>query len=287
MHNVHLTRRGFVLTAATGIGGILLSACAGLTPPQPGSSTAAGSATIKPSTSSKLQLPTFTPQKTAPAPDVKGTDLVPDGYVTYPKNPFQSVASPPGDGSDVTVVGEQLFQALVPVDQNTLWQGLNKALNVNLKLTLVPFADWYVRLPTLIAGGDLPDILYVLLGVLPDLPSFLETKIQDLTAFVSGDNIKDYPNLPALPTVSWKGTVYDGKIFAVPGVFPRFYWGLWGHQNFLESAGLDWPKSGAEFRTALKTLTHPDQMKWGIASGVGSHLAYDLITSNTSGSLWP
>ena len=69
------------------------------------------------------------------------------------------------------------------------------------------------------------------LGVIPDLPSFLEAKVQDLTPFVSGDAIKDYPNLASLPTIGWKGMVYDNKIFAVPIAQSQFYWGLWGHQE--------------------------------------------------------
>src|SRR5205809_786561 len=81
-------------------------------------------AASKPAASGKLQLPTFVPPK-GPAPDVPGSDVIPDGFVNYPKSPTQAVASPPGDGGDVTVAGE-VFTSLIPLDQNTLWQQLNK-----------------------------------------------------------------------------------------------------------------------------------------------------------------
>src|SRR5581483_11303816 len=96
-----LIRRAGVLAVATGV----LAACAPATPSVGNTTTAAPGATSKPASSGKLQLPTFVPPKVA-APDVPGSDTIPDGYSTYPKNPTQSVASPPGDGSEVTVAGE-------------------------------------------------------------------------------------------------------------------------------------------------------------------------------------
>ncbi len=242
-------------------------------------------ATSKPAAGGHVQLPTYVPPA-GPAPDVAGTDLIPPGFQTYPKNPTQSVANPPGDGSDVTVAGE-VFTALIPVDQNSLWQQLNKALNVNLKLNLAPFSDWaFGKFQALVAGGDLPDITMIPIGgVIPDLPSFLEARVQDLTPFVSGDAIKDYPNLAALPTIGWKGMVYNNKIFAVPIAQSQFYWGLWGHQEILEANNLTWPKSAMEFRQQMKQLTDPNQNRYGIGFEVGNRYAFG--NTNVGGQLWP
>jgi len=132
------------MVAAGGLGGLL--AC---TPVAPSST----SGSSKPSGNGKLQLPTYVPPKVAAA-DVPGSDVIPDGYVNYPKNPTQSVASPPGDGSQVNVAGET-FNALIPLEQNTLWQQLNKAMNVNLKLNLAPFADWaFGKFQALVARSE-------------------------------------------------------------------------------------------------------------------------------------
>src|SRR5262249_17523091 len=143
--------------------------------------------------------------------DTPATDVMPAGFVNYPKSPFQAVPKAPGNGGDVTIAGETL-NPLIPLDQNTLWQDVNKGLNVNLKLNLAPFSDWaFGKFQTLVAGGDLPDLTMIPIGgVIPNLPDFLESKIQDLTPFVSGDNIKEYPNLANLPTIGWKGMVYNG-----------------------------------------------------------------------------
>jgi putative aldouronate transport system substrate-binding protein len=137
-----------------------------------------------------------------------------------------------------------------------------------------------------VAGGELPDITMIPIGgVIPDLPTFLEAKVQDLTPFVSGDAVKDYPNLAAQPTIGWKGMVYNNKIFAVPIASCQFYWGLWGHQEVLEANGLSWPKTAAEFRQTMKTLTNPQTPKFGIGLEVGNRYAFG--NTNVGGQLWP
>jgi putative aldouronate transport system substrate-binding protein len=242
-------------------------------------------ATGKPAAGARVQLPTYVAPK-GPAPDVPGTDIIPPGFRTYPKNPTQTVPNPPGDGGDVTIAGE-VFTALIPYDNNTLWQQLNKAMNVNLKLNLAPFSDWaFGKFQAMVAGGDLPDFTMIPIGgVIPELPAFLEAKIQDLTPFVGGDAIKEYPNLAALPSIGWKGMVYNNKIFAVPLAQSQFYWGLWGHQEILEANKLGWPKSATEFRQQMKQLTNPQQNKFGIGFEVGNRYAFG--NTNVGGQLWP
>lgn len=280
-----ISRRTFVFGVGfTTLGIGVLAAC---TPAVPASSTSVApiAGTAKPAAGGRVQLPTYMPPN-VPAPDVPGTDIIPNGYVNYPRSPVQSVPNPPGDGTDVNVAAEA-FTPLIPLEQNTLWQQLNKALNVNLKLNLTPFADWaFGKFQALVAGGDLPDITMVPIGgVIPELPAFLEAKIQDLTPFVSGDAIKEYPNLAALPTIGWKGMVYNNKIFAIPLASSQFYWGLWGHQEILERNNLSWPKNGTEFRQMMKQLTNLQQNFYGIGFEVGNRYAFGL--TNVGGQLWP
>jgi putative aldouronate transport system substrate-binding protein len=122
-------------------------------------------------------------------------------------------------------------------------------------------------------------------GVIPELPAFLEAKIQDLTPFVSGDAVKEFPNLAALPTIGWKGMIYNNKIFAVPLAQSQFYWGLWGHQEILDANKLEWPKSATEFRQQMKQMTNLQQNKYGIGFEVGNRYAFG--NTNVGGQLWP
>ena len=58
----------------------------------------------------------------------------------------------------------------------------------------------------------------------PGLAQFLDAKMQDLTPFLSGDAIKDYPNLAAHPTGVWRTTVYSNKIYGVGDPLAPFFW---------------------------------------------------------------
>ncbi|HEX8966264.1 MAG TPA: hypothetical protein VF937_00185, partial [Chloroflexota bacterium] len=136
-----LGRRTFVVqggwAVVAGLG--VLAACSPSAPAAPSGATVAPGTAAKPA-SARVQLPTYVPPK-GPAPDVPGSDVIPDGFIGYPKSPSQSVSSPPGDGGEVTVAGET-SNPLIPLEQNTLWQQLNKSLNVKLNLNLAPFSDW-------------------------------------------------------------------------------------------------------------------------------------------------
>jgi putative aldouronate transport system substrate-binding protein len=280
-----LTRRSLViraalLTAGAAAGSSLLAAC---TAPAPAPGASSGAA--KSEASQKLQLPTLQTVQGA-KPDLAGTDIIPNGYTVYPKERFKAVATPPGKGSDVTLV-TTFSNPVAPYESNTLWQGVSKALNVNLKLNLVPFSDYsFGKFQTIVAGDDLPDLLFVPIGgVIPELPSFLEGKCADLTPFLSGDAVREFPYLGTLPTMSWKNAVFNGKIFGVPISLSVFYWALWVHQNLLEEVGGQMPKSADDFKRMLLELNRPQAGLYGIGFEVGNRYAYSLTT--TGGTFFP
>ncbi len=276
------TRRSFVAHSAllaAAVGSTLVAAC---TPRVPVGS---GSGAAKSTESQHLQLPTLLPVQGVKA-DLPGTGVIPDGFTVYPKQRFKAVPTPPGKGGDVTLV-TTFSNPVAPFESNTMWQGLNKALNVNLKLNLVPFSDYsFGKFQTIVAGDDLPDLLFVPIGgVIGELPSFLETKCADLTPYLSGDAVKDYPYLAALPTLSWKNAVFNGKIFGVPIALPVFYWALWVHQNLLDEVGGQMPANADDFKRMLVQLTRPNAGLYGIGFEVGNRYAYSLTT--TGGTFFP
>jgi putative aldouronate transport system substrate-binding protein len=261
----------------------LLSACT--TTPSAPKPAAAGSTVAAGVRPGKLQLPTYVPIQGPPA-DVAATDVVPAAYVNYPKTPFKAVPNPPGKGGDVVVVSESSYP-LVPLENNPLWQEVNKQLGVNLKLQIAPFADYaFGKFQAIVAGNDLPDLMYVPIGgAIPEIGAFLEARCADLTPYVSADAVKDYPNLANLPTMAWKGVVYNGKIFGVPVPSSLFYWGLWHRPEMLSAVGSEGPKNADELKRILLGLTKPQANKYGIGFEVGNRYAFGL--TNTGGSFWP
>ncbi len=298
-----LTRRGlFRATLQSGVGvgaAALLSAC-GLSTNSPasgapaagtpasgapaGGATTAPAAAAKP-TSAKLQLPVYQPPVNAPTPDYPGSPdgAVLPGYLNYPKTPFQSVKQAPGDGSEVSIFLNLSGGPPPPLEQNPAWQAWNTALNAKLTFQFYPFADLAPRFATLIAGNDLPDIITTLVRQDIQLtPELFNAKAQDLTPFLSGDAIKEYPNLAALPTRAWKGMVYDGKIWGVPTPTAQgqFFWWPLIHQELVDAAGMTQPKTTDDYKKLVVELTKPQQNQYGILTQGGYQYSYDMNTGN-------
>ena len=96
-------------------------------------------------------------------------------------------------------------------------------------------------------------------------PEFLESQCADLTPYLAGDAIKDYPNLANLPSFAWPTMVFNGKIFAVP----RVKGGLAGPNGtslIVQGKAFDQAGFGSltfanvdEFTRALKTMVDPSK----------------------------
>ncbi|POH75419.1 extracellular solute-binding protein [Arthrobacter glacialis] len=212
-------------------------------------------------------LPTFVkfPGVTA---DLPGTNAgVTDGYFTYPANPPKTTTGIPGDGKPITVMMPAAGAIPPAPDQNAYAQELNKRLGSELKVAWTPSADWSQKLATTIAGDQLPDV-FNLLNETPDFPSMLEAKALDLTPYLAGDAIKKYPALANIPTESWRGAVFNGKIFGLP--IPRGITTsriLYRREDILEQLGATAvPTSFAEFLELCETVTEPSKNRWALAS---------------------
>jgi putative aldouronate transport system substrate-binding protein len=157
--------------------------------------------------------------------DLPGTDVIPDGYLQFPKTQLKSVTEKPGSGSDVS----WMTYTIVPnttLDNNPAWQEVNKQIGANLTMQLTPLADYNARLQTVLAGDDLPDAIFIQ-GLQPEPARLMENKFADLTPYLSGDAVKDYPNLANLPTIAWRSTLFNNAIYAVPTAYMRYFWMLW------------------------------------------------------------
>jgi len=283
------TRRVFLRNsgALVALGLPLVAACAAPAPGN-GQPTAAAPAANAPTTAPAAaqpkpapgaRLPTFIPTA-GQTPDLPGSadGLVSPGWTSYPKQLFQAVPEPPGAGSDVSVSLESNNPPMPSVDQNAQWQAINKAMNAKMNIVMIPFADFDQKWAAIQAGNDLPDLMCTITRPsTPIVPAFLEAKCQDLTPYLAGDAVKDYPNLAALPTRSWKSALVNGKIFGVPIPLRPYFWWFWGHQELLDQAGLQYPKSAAEFKDIAVKLNDPQHDMYAIASEGGSQYAFSTV----------
>ena len=231
-----LSRRTLVRHVTFGVGAAaLLSACGLPSAPSGSSSSSSSSSTSVTSATSAtaatsvvassgatpagaaqaVKLPATVPVQ-GPPPDRPGdpTTLLPPLYVNLPANLVKSIAQPPGGGSTVVKM-TQVTAPQVPLEQNATWQEVNRELNVNLNLLVYTVGDYPVKLSTTVASGNLPDMFTVQTAVFPEFVQFLESSCADLTPYLAGDAIREYPNLANYPAYTWRNAIYNNKIFGL------------------------------------------------------------------------
>lgn len=215
---------------------------------------------------SAVALPSYVPY-TGLKPDLPGTEQgVDPAFRNFPSDNPKSVQEVPGRGGPLT--GMAIIYYAVPPgpDRNSYWAGLNKRLGVDLDLQMVSNADYLQKFPTVIAGNELPDLVLApnpSPPPVPNLPQLLDKRFANLSEYLSGDAITDYPNLANIPTRTWRSTVYNGGIYGIP--IPRGAIGSYHfiRQDLFEAAGVSpEPKSYEELVETTKALTDPKKRRW-------------------------
>ncbi|MFF0264858.1 ABC transporter substrate-binding protein [Kribbella sp. NPDC004536] len=244
------------------LGGGLAAAAVAVT----GTPLLAGCASDKKNTAAAnaaVKLPTYTKYGEI-KPDLPGTDVVLDGFLKYPANPVRAITEAPGDGKPITFM-TNIPGAIPPAaDKNQFWQELNKRLGSDLQISMASNDEYKDKFATRVAGNDLPDIMNIPSGT-PQVPGLLKAKAMDLTEHLSGDAVKKYPFLANIPTLYWKGCVFNGAIYGVPvprGMsrtsLPLYRADLLAAKGIRDPA----PKNFEEFFDLCKELTAAKENRW-------------------------
>lgn len=153
---------------------------------------------------------------------------VPGGAPAYTKvpPPFRSVAETPGRGGKVSLFSISYAPPPTPRGENAFWQELEKRLGISeFEAILTPQPEYGTRAAALLAGGDLPDLFYLNPG---QSAAHLWQALQqgaftDLTPYLTGDGLRQFPNLALIPEAIWNDTTFDGKIYGAPKPLTRFF----------------------------------------------------------------
>ena len=103
-----------------------------------------------------------------------------------------------------------------------------------------------------------------------NLPQFLQTKCSDLTPYLSGDAIKDYPFLAAIPTFAWQnsGSAFGGHLYMLP--LQRYVAGQALFKNvsvYDAEIGKDYvPKNADDLKRVYLQLNRPQENRYATAS---------------------
>ncbi|PMC74887.1 sugar ABC transporter substrate-binding protein [Brachybacterium sp. UMB0905] len=213
--------------------------------------------------SATLELPTYQPIEGL-TPDLPGNEEgLHNVFLKAPEELLQTTDAKPITSGEITALTQTFATPPTPMADNGMWQRLNEALGGTLNLDIA-IDSYPEKFATILASGDLPDLMWVPPNQgIPNIGPMLEAQFTDLTGYLSGDAVLEYPNLAALTPGSWRTAVVNGKIWGAPIPSTPFGQVYLGNPTVWEEVGGFQSASAEEFLDKCKELLIPGQ-RWAL-----------------------
>jgi putative aldouronate transport system substrate-binding protein len=155
-------------------------------------------------------------------------------------------------------------------EDDPLRQMLEKAINIDLQMTVPPADQIKPKLNTMVASGDIPDMIFM-----TDRLTAVQYYDQGIVADLD-DILKSYPELyNRFDKDSWNSMLYKGKTIGTPGYeLVNGINGWWIRNDWLKKLNLQVPTTPDELLTVMKAFTEQDpdgngkNDTYGFASGI-------------------
>ena len=244
-----------------------------------GAMTVAGEGVARSATARQMATP-GADAGTAAAQDgvlVSSVEGVPNAYLRMPTS-FTTTSGVPGSGGTVRMFTISYAPPPTPRDSNTYWQELEKRLGVTWEPTLVPASGYGEKATAVIAGGDIPELFFLLISNTAPVisQSLSQGAFTDLTPYLTGDALKEYPNLAQFPQLVWDNVRYNGKIYGVPKQVLRSNDVAFYRSDWRQTLGMAAPASTDDVFNMLVAFAKNDPDgngkpdTWGLAGSDGS-----------------
>ncbi len=233
---------------------------------------------------SVVPMPAATPSGAVLAgPDgrIPGEFGVPDGYLKAPPV-FKSVSIVPSRGSTVRTIHLNLRPPVPPKEQNRYWQEAERRMGIKWDAQMPPANSYAERLSAVFAGGDTPDLVLI-----SDLPNDKQLAGQgafaDLTPYLTGDALKEFPNLARFSDYLWKNVTIGGKLYGVPRPSFLVNDALLVREDWTRKLGIGTPKNADEFAAMLTRFKNDDPDgngkadSWGLGGGGSTQRHMHLV----------
>ncbi|AXL91253.1 Tat pathway signal sequence domain protein [Streptomyces sp. CB09001] len=173
-----------------------------------------------------------------------------------------SVPEKLGKGGRVTVMSP--FWGSPPKDDNAYYKAMNDLIGVDVAWQNQDGNTYDQKLGAVLASSEVPDVVVVPgWNMTGKIPSAIIGKFADLGPYLSGDAVKEYPNLAAIPTDAWQRSIFGGKLLGLPmpssyvsGILPLY------RQDIFEKEGYEVPRSCDEFMAMAKDATNARAKRW-------------------------
>jgi putative aldouronate transport system substrate-binding protein len=170
-------------------------------------------------------------------------------------------------------------QLLVPQrEENRYWRTLEQRLGATLTPTAMPPNGYGQKLYALTASRELPDLVFHVIILPPDqVKAFGQGAYTDLTPYLTGAALADYPNLAAFPARTWQSIALGGKLHGVPYPAPLEAALLVFRQDWAARLGTPQPRDADDFLRLLVAMAQGDPGGNGRADRHGLGAAKDHL----------
>ncbi|CAL9544067.1 Lipoprotein LipO [Streptomyces sp. enrichment culture] len=173
-----------------------------------------------------------------------------------------SVPEKLGKGGRVTVMSP--FWGSPPKGGNAYYRAMNDLIGVDVRWQNQDGNTYDQKLGAVLASSNVPDVVVVPgWNMTGKIPSAVISKFADLGPYLSGDAVKDYPNLAAIPTDAWRRSIFGGKLRGLPmpssyvtGIVPLY------RKDVFDKEGYEVPRSADEFLALAKEITNARAKRW-------------------------
>ncbi|MGV9911318.1 extracellular solute-binding protein [Streptomyces tendae] len=173
-----------------------------------------------------------------------------------------SVPEKLGKGGEVTIMSP--FWGSPPKEDNAYYKAMNDLVGVDVVWQNQDGNTYDQKLGAVLASSEVPDVVVVPgWNMTGKIPSAIIGKFADLGPYLSGDAVKEYPNLAAIPTDAWRRSIFGGKLLGLPmpssyvsGIVPLY------RQDIFEKEGYEVPRSCDEFMALAKEATNARAKRW-------------------------
>ncbi len=156
-----------------------------------------------------------------------------------------------------------------PQPGNDIQKILEKETNTKLDIKGFTGTAYAEAFPTLLASGDLPDVLSV--GVPDVLKAPVLNAARGGMFWDIGPSIPSYPNLARVNPIIYNNIKIEGKIYGLPKIRALVRRTFIYRKDWFDKLGLKEPKNLDEFYTVARTLTNAN------LSGTGKKDVYGLV----------
>jgi len=173
-----------------------------------------------------------------------------------------SVPTKLGKGGKVTVMSP--FWGSPPKQNCAYYTAANAMIGVDVQWQNQDGNTYDQKLGAVLASSDIPDVVVIpSWNMTAKIPSAIIGKFADLGPYLSGDKVKDYPNLAAIPTDAWQRSIFGGKLMGLPmpasyvqNIVPLY------RQDIFDKQGYQVPESADEFLSLAKEITNARAKRW-------------------------